>query len=523
MLYQTHTSRILPGTRPARNVPAQYIRGRGITLIEMMVALALTTFVILVINQLFNSVVDTVARGTQASELLQKSREMDQQLAFETELEINNDPAVAVNWRSRMVGPKGRDGNGPGGFLAIVQRVVQAPRTVEDGIQGITRFIRSDQLMFVYDQNSGLDAGAKRLPPMAPSSPFSFTGDARDSINAEYVRMWYGHVLQIPEGANPLSYNMSSAASYQAIELGNSAGSGNPNVLAQDWVLGRHALFLSDRTLTPPTQQQPYGPFINRNFAILAVGNVLGPPGSPKLANGVCDVADNTLATLTGVGSGGVFDLAPNILAYQGSALASMFTSSPLLTAAKSEGNSGDMRAWDLSPSHTYFMGGVSDFIVEFAGDLVTGNTNGPATPTNIGADGELDRDADGRIKWYTAASHANANWFPPNFFNSEQPITQPAPVPALYPPNAQAAAAGFNRADAAFVWRHEPPGNDPNNYTDGDFRQWPWMIRIRYRLHDRHGNFQGREITNTATGDKELEPGVWYETLIPVNFQNVK
>lgn len=497
------------------------VRGRGITLIEMMVALAITTFVILVVNQLFNSVVDTVARGTQASELLQKSREMDQQLVFETELAVNSPASVPGNWLSRMVGPRGRNGStDPGGFLAIVQRVVQAPLTIEDGIRGNTRLIRSDQLMFVYDQKSGLDAGAKRLPAMAPSSVFSFTGDDRDSYNAEYVRMWYGHVLQIPKGADPLAdYNMASPASYRNIELGNTAGSNNPNILAQDWVLGRHALFLTDSSLNinPGT---PYGQYVS---SLLPIMTVQGGIPSSRLANGVTDVANLTLNNL--VGPTGIFGIAPSPTVYQGSALVTMFTQAPLLTAAKSEGNSGDMRAWDVSPSHTYFMGGVSDFIVEFAGDLVQGHFTRAITTADMSPDGELDRDGQGRIKWYTALG-ANPRWNPA-VFDEDRPITTPAPDPGTgtgqYTPHVLPATVnsfftnrfGYTAGNqAAFVWQHHgSPG----------FTQWPWMIRIRYRLHDRRGDFEGRQVTNNATNQKEPEPGVWFETIIPVNYQNAR
>jgi hypothetical protein len=193
-----------------------------------------------------------------------------------------------------------------------------------------------------------------------------------------------------------------------------------------------------------------------------------------------------------------------------------MFTTTPLLTAAKSEGNSGDMRAWDVSPSHTYFMGGVSDFIVEFAGDLVQGHFTRAITSADMGPDGELDRDGQGRIKWYTALG-ANPRWNPA-IFDEDKPITTPAPDPGTasgeYPPHVRPANLGaFPRADAAFVWQH---AGTPN------FTQWPWMIRIRYRLHDRRGDFEGRQVTNNVTNKKEPEPGVWFETIIPVNYQNV-
>lgn len=491
-------------------------RGSGITLVEMMVALAITTFIVLVINQLFNSVVATVARGTQAGELLQKARTMDEQLVFESELQINSDASVPGNWLSRMVGPAGRNGTSdPGGFFAIVQRVVDAPLTIEDGIRGETRLIRSDQLVFIYDQGSSLDAGTRRLPTMAPASARSFTGDERDSMYAEYVRLWYGHVLQVREDDDPTQFNMLNNNDYGPIDLGNTTGAGNPNVLAQDWVLGRHAMFLTDAAPVDAAAGDPspipYAPYVLVPLPGAPVNGITGVPGTPRLANGMSDVANITLQNLIT----NFYDPLPTSQAYQSQVLISMYTTMPLLTSAQPVG-AGNMRAWDVSPTHTYFMGGVSDFIVEFAGDLANAHFTGPFDPTLIGKDGELDRDGQGRIKWYTAMGPNNPGR---SGYDVDKPITYLAPAPSFYDANASDTimTGPFNnprtRGNAAFVWQHD---------GSPDFTSWPWMVRIRYRLHDRRGAFDGREVTNNSTGEAELEPGQWFETIIPVNYQNL-
>ena len=519
-------------------------RRLGITLIEMMVALAITTFVVLVVNQLFNSVTQTVARGTQASELLQKSRTVDEQLAYETELNVNGNPTKSVSWQSRMVGPEGRKGVEPRGFLAIVQRVVQAPLTFEDGIRGETRFIRSDQLMFVYDQNSDLDAGNKRLPALAPSSQYSFTGDQRDSENAEYVRMWYGHVLQLRDTDDPTDLSNSD---YQELELGNTTGPNNPNILAQDWVLGRHALFLTNSNNNPGPPYFPYGPYVGSDaIHPLASMQVTGPPNSPLLASGLCDVADITLDELINGNSANPMsvglDELPSMQVCQNRLLAMMFTQRPLVTASKPRDykDGGHMNAWDYSPSHTYFMGGVSDFIVEFAGDLTQGWFTGVPTAANTGADGELDRDLDGRIKWYAAPITGFTNWDsagPDAAFNEDRPRTYPTPPsgtdPDEYPPLVSQTTANTyfgprqnsaTSVQAAFVWTHKPTAA---SLYSANFTQWPWMLRIRYRLHDRRGDFEGRQLTEDPNTwvkltEPQTEPGVWYETILPVNYQNI-
>jgi len=498
----------------------------GFTLVEMLVSLAITTFVILVINQLFNQVVETVARGTQGGELMQKSRTVDEQLAFETELQIN-DQAQPGQWLSRMVGPGGRNGtvapgNPPGGFLVIVQHTVQAPLTIDDALEIPPNLsdVRSDQLMFVYDQNSPLDAGRKRMPALAPSSQFSFAGDARNSVNSEYVRMWYGHVLQLREDDSSSTF---PPANINQIDLGQQ-NSSNPNALAQDWVLGRQALLLMKDGIDPATSA-PYSPVGVYANNLSSFSGISGPGGVGQIWQGMSDVTNKTLNFITGTPNVVMALPASTVTQYQDAILGGIgFTSFPLLTSAKPLG-SGNMRAWDVSPTHTYFMGGVSDFIVEWAGDVVDG-VHYVSSPANLDTDGDgklgdgvLDRDPDGRVKWYTSPLYANPvitpGGSPPNL---NAPVTYPAPlpgaVPAGYPPHSPNAGL-FSRASAAFVWQHEgSPG----------FTQWPWMIRVRYRLHDRRGRFEGREITvNTVTRETEPEKGQWYETIIQVNYQNIK
>jgi hypothetical protein len=477
----------------------------GVTLVEMMVALAITTFVLLVVNQLFNQVISTVRRGTQAGEILQRSRAFDEQIAIETELIISGgrDPANnPYDWFGRMVGPKGREAGQPGGFLVIVQRVLDVPLTLDDAVKQVTRPVRSDQLMFIYDQTPLFDqTGKKRLPPLAPSSNGSFSGDMVDSMNSDYVKIWYGHVTQL----NDLG-TMSGT-------LGQIGVQDNPNVIAQDWALGRQALFLR-------TGPVPVGKIYAQGAG--AFDNVVNaPPLMNALYTGITDISVMTLNDLTG--PVGLLTAAISNDDYQDRVLGKNITPGirgglaysnvPLLTLPKPIGT--NLQSKDIARNHTYFMGGVSDFIVEWAGDVVTGNTT-YATPTATpNPDGELDRDPEGRIKWYTNQLFSNRDLGNNrSAVNPDAPVTYPVPLggPGYMPFN-----NGNNLAfaDAAFVWQND---------GTPDFTQWPWLIRIRYRLHDRHGDFDGRQVTvDPATGETEPEAGAWFETIIPVNHQGVK
>lgn len=492
-------------------------RAAGITLIEMMVALAITTFVVLVVNQLFNGVIQTVGRGTQAGEILQRSRAFDEQIATETELIISGGRQPATepyDWYGRMVGPKGREPGQPGGFLVVVQRLItNVPVTIDDQLKlNYTNNVRSDQLMFIYDQQPMFDqTGKKRLPPLAPANINSYGGDMINSINSDYVRIWYGHVLQVPDGVPADTY---PPASISQIDLGNQTAD-NPNALAQDWVLGRHAMFLMKDGINPITSvaYTPFGIHINGVTAFSGLNGISGSPA--RTWNGIADVSSATLQDLTGNPLQVVGMPVASATQYQAQILSVGHAFFPLLTSGKPA--SGMMRPIETAASHTYFMGGVSDFIVEWAGDVVTGESFIPtAASIAAGPDGELDRDEDGRIKWYTHSPYSNpvlaVGGLPANNINA--PVTYPVPTrpsPNQYPPYNTTPPA---RADAAFVWQHEgSPG----------FTSWPWMLRIRYRLHDRRGQFEGREITvNTATRETEPEAGAWFETIIPVNSQGL-
>ncbi len=474
-------------------------RHTGVTLMEMMVALAITTFVILIVNQLFNEVIATVGRGTQAGEILQRSRAFDEQLATETEMQLSGgkDPSNSGDWWGRMVGPRGRTASEPGGFLAVVQRQINAPLTLDEAIEGVNhvRPIRSDQLMFIYDQKPQFDqTGKKRLPPLAPAGNYTFAGDMRNSLNADYVRIWYGHAAQL-----------NSAGAFRG-DLGDDTNPDNPNFIAQDWVLGRHALFLTDSSGNPGTR--PFGAYISgtpSNYA-LNTDNVIDGPGG-QMYEGNSDVIDATLDYLVNTGADSL-SARPNATSYQGRILTMMFAgSNPLHTSAKPvTDTAGNLSAWDTAPSHTYFMGGVSDFIVEFAGDLVTGENYANNT---YDPDGELDRDPDGRIKWYSAFDN---NPDLPGF-DENYPVSYQPPQPTSYRAAANNTVLSFYpRADAAFIWQH---------YGSPGFTTWPWMLRIRYRLHDRRGEFDGRVLIDAA-GKENPEPGAWFETIIPVNHQGI-
>jgi len=345
----------------------------------------------------------------------------------------------------------------------------------------------------------------------------------QNSYDADYVKLWYGHVSQLDKDGNDLALDLGQRST--------NATSPNPNRLAQDWVLGRQALFLRD-TFTAGGQIYTDG--------VGAFDRVHNAPGFNALAQAVTDVSIMTLDDLTG--STGALDGIPSnrykeiilgkrIINTPNSKIAGgmVYSRVPLLTLPSPTGT--DLESKDIARNHTYYMGGVSDFIIEFAGDLVTDHDYANLPTETHRPDGELDRDPDGRIKWYTGIS-ANYKERPgtnPPVISADLPVTYFPPRPGANGSGGYQARAstsdlsGVARAGAAFIWQHEPAGNDRAEFRDADFTGWPWMLRIRYRLHDRRGEFEGRQITNLVTGESEPEPGAWFEVIVPVNHQGIK
>ncbi|MEM7682239.1 MAG: type II secretion system protein [Planctomycetota bacterium] len=87
------------------------------------------------------------------------------------------------------------------------------------------------------------------------------------------------------------------------------------------------------------------------------------------------------------------------------------------------------------------------------------------------------------------------------------------------YPPkvdNNVLTSSGFDAADAAFVWGHtgDEPGSD--QFIEGDGKYWPYMIRIRYRLHDPDGEFGSIDPASDPDNPVTVN-GTWYEIILPV------
>ena len=543
----------------------------GITLVEMLVALAILTIMMIIIHQLFNEITATVRNGTRAGEFIQKSRAMNNQLLIDSTLNgITNAPGPndLASWTGHMVGPAGDDnaydssGSGydpamPGGFLVIINHKIDAPLTDDDVDEGKTHPIRSDQLM--YFVNNGI-AGNISYSPIAPSSSNTLIPEPYNSEVAQYARLWFGHAAKLPDVG---SFNKDDH------DLGvNSPTTINPNQVASSWVLSRQMLFLTgtDASATPP---YPLGRALNNapsgRVGIEPSTDVLEFDSSGttssiayKLSDGITDIASIQLYDITGhstdtstptyfqalgTKSGSAELYKQIVLGMSDPDRSFVFNHERLKTRVKPNFDALKLTPDELAPSHTFFMDGVSDFIVEWAGDLYSDSTDvsdplpnngidfGTGETNTYAPDGMLDIDSDGRIMWYVHREFAN---YPgktsPVPFDPNKPVTYPAPFPGsdsgnnTYKPYTTSGSIG-EYATGAFVWQdYENTDFDtanPRNTSDA-FEPWPWLIRIRYRLHDHRGEYVGREYyIDNNTEDRTRELGQWFQIIIPVNRQD--
>ena len=492
----------------------------GFTVIELLVAIVITSAMLLLINQIFVTSSRAVGRGIGLSDIIANGSAAANQFDLDTKL---------------MIGPHEGDliGTAGGGILIIVNKLIYAPlakpfgpdttdeyRTHADD-QQVWRWVRSDQLVFIRRR---VLAGDLRELPLAPASQNAFSpGD--DGGLAKYIRIWYGHVQRTDiDGADQTPVH----------------GLGQPgdNELATNWILGRHGLFLADHS-SPGITFRTNGAWYNA-----PVTNTYAPSTMRYLYAGLTDYAYCSLEDPPGV-SGQPADQHPYGAIVGSNPIALIgnnYTNRRLwatLTAAQYRDrailnytfaqerlrvNPTSMDktydAWRIGQMHPIMMEHVSDFAIEFAADINTGGTDTGVDPDDyVDTDNEKDGfvSRSGNIHWYghwyncPTAGRWNPE-YPENSsdeilpFDSTQPVVYP--VPSNWDPYEN--TPNRPHADGAFVWRHDQDSHfvDASNPHERG-SNWPYLIRIRWRMHDSHG-----EVMRGEKG----QHGIWFERIIAVS-----
>ena len=498
-------------------------RMRGFTLVEMLVVVGITVLMFAMVGVIIRDVTALISVGTATSEVLNKGRTVGNQIARDTD---------------RMLGPA------QDGFLVIINQRIEeddlagnAPGVpiMEDDVDnssrpfpGGVRPVRSDQILFFRNRGD--------LETIAPGVNNAFSGTS----DASHVKVWYGHLRRTaPNGTD------TADAGYDVNRLGlPDSGADRPvpgtNQLASDWVLGRQAMFLGadtpgnhvyiDTDLDPPPAAGGpggawpdwlIGQYSNRPW-YYAGSDVLdkelddivgsGATGSDRLTTGMTDATYAQTA----------LQYAYPVPDPDGDAFRRLRVNpSPTLdTDGDGQFDSGDdpLSSRVIGQTHPYLAGNVSDFIVEFAADRFdqTGGMHAPGRDGQIDLadtddDGDIDEDDTGEIAWYDAFDNSTGALTPLSWSGGSQPYY------SNYTAGDELGPVG------AFVFRHDDDGADSN---------WPYLIRIRYRLGDDQsdigrsvrGDRDGRDNDGDGNVDEAdeaafttTEPGRWFERIIRV------
>lgn len=626
--------------RPVVVAPRFRGRGRfrgGFTLLELLVAIGLTVFMLVAIQQIFSGTEKTVGYGVGLSQVIQNSRVMVEQLRTDAAMMLGPDGVV------RGDGEGARQKSNRGGFLIILQKEINAPVTapggkgvwIRDGSadhdenpldtfpaataggRRVLPRVRSDQLIFIRARGDE--------QPIAPSANNNLTPEHANE-DCQFVRVWYGHVMRSTSLGDPYDNdNPGTLEDLAPLDLSNKPAPYNDaekpgllgqrpdtslqdpetrrpmvvdNELASQWILGRQALFLRDggtknpwltnnnKENTDSVMNSAVHANANNNFSaasynadVVGYGNGLPKQVPAKSYMGLTDVAymtfddanswgaqlnggsmlvgggvlptlptwqtlSNPNTTLWGLDdpgkhTGGQYEVIPvngvtypplgNVLfptyaGYRTRAYTMTYGVKRLRVVPRPTYIQGDadrqLAAYQFAQTHPYFMEGVSDFIVEFAMDILPGDPNdtlpgdGDASPTkdqNVidieGKDvhGLRYRYRHGNTVWWTANRFANTPDATRTIYDSLEPPTRSAqgltPLASLNGFGAYDNNPGMAHADAAFVFRHDD--------SNPKWSTWPYLLRVRWRMHDSSGR-----LADGADGI----PGQWYEVVLPVS-----
>jgi len=452
-------------THTSKQTSGQVRTCRAFTILELIVAISITVIMLLLINTLFQATSNGVSMGMSLSDVIGAGRAISDQIERDADLQLS-------------------PGGSPNGVLVIVcQKYTAVPYKFRG--KEFTRPVRSDQFMFT--RSLGNSANNFSAAPITPINDTTFSSATKTEMaGVEAIRVWYGHVLKTDETGTAAS----------------DLGTPGPNQYANQWALGRHALFLVGGT-APTISNYALG----ATSGSLLAGNVA--PGEP-LFKGYTDVAylsysgDTTVAPGTFVYSGlGVGMASPNTLwdgdakgAYDSKALAYMFTGGNRLWCnVFPKVNPSNTATWvtagQIAQMHPLLMDNISDFIVEFAADAID-STDLPTAGSGPDVfDGEPDRNGAGEVIWYGLETNPDTNSEGPPAWNVRNVAGLATPVVST-------------GSGTAYVFRHGA----------ANAALWPYMIRIRYRIHDTRAQLAGDP--SPEPGDTS-NAGRWFEQIIKV------
>lgn len=443
---------------------------RGFTLMELLVAMSLVLLLLFLTNELFLNTNQVVTRGIQNNKALATARVIDEQLTQDVEA---------------MLGPAAQPDTG--GYLVIVQRQLLDFPMIDPDTQAEVNIshVRSDQLIFVRTGD-----GIRSMTPQNDNSFGStLTGDGT------YARVFYGHAQRTAPNGNP------PTAPYSGLDR-----------LANNWILARQALIFNPIGFNASSDTHSNNAFAATN---------------PFLRSGETDITALAYAT-DNSGTSLIEDLWTdddgddddeirahyNTVPYQ--------TDTPLYVNPSPSASGTSFAADQIAKTHPILAQGCSDIIIDFAADT---NGNGRVDTTDPSGN-----DVTGSIRWYDAVKPKPPASDVPTW-QTQTGIPQPLAL-------SESLNGGVNGRLRAFVFRVD----DDQSFEDAGgvagtagtaHSYWPYMIRIRYRLHDARSQVtsnnpaalddrvdnDGDRVFDEINGDNDEDKtsGIWFERIIRV------
>lgn len=465
----------------------------GFTLIELLVAVSLLGLLLFLINDLFTNTSAAVSTSAQNSKVIATARVIGQQIDDDTRA---------------MLGPKA----GEGGYIVIIQQRIKGAKFINpDTLAEFTdpNFeLRSDQLVFIRDA-----VGVRSMTPQDAQSYRSNLVGQPGGV----ARVWYGAGLRTKTDGTPLGTGGSFRLGRPDAELDS---------IGNNWVLARQCLLFNprDEVVNRVVSDAP-GAYVNavtarRDSPVQGVGGYSGPK---TLYMGLTDVTRQNYALATDSTSlvnqleDPNVQPAAQIANYLNTAFAYNPDNRLRVNPSPSPADTG-YEPWAIAQTHPILATHCSEFVVQFAADL-----NGNGLIDTVEGGGPDDRG--NGIYWYDALTPTNQGF---NFLWSNS--TRPQPSTGL-PADYFQPYVNINQDMKAFVFRFsddEPidPNTSPTRQT---YSNWPYLIRIRYRLHDDRGRLKSNnpaalsdKLDNDGDGSvdeagEDRASGRWYEHIIRV------
>ena len=374
------------------------------TLVELMISIAMVLMIIIGVYAVFDAATKTTGAGIATEELTRGQRSLERVFTRDFRAAVPADEMPCIQIYSQQVFAY-RDANdrnaSPGGNPQIADLggtgspIMLSPALYNQRNHRIDRvmfFVRDVALPFRSQTGNQVTAGASGIQPMVTPE------------RSREAWVWYGH-LNLPDKADnpgpglhnpPKGMGMATKNVGDYFEPGEAVPENVNNYFANDWCFGRMAILL--RHSTPhdyiyhsTVQMSPLGRGSKVNKTI---------PGGVSwlIEDSRCDVAKDTIRD---------FQLRYHLTDYKtiSEAFDYRFACKPwLIRGSKATGQDMGMEAALTVP---FLQRGVSQFIVEFAGNFVDQDSTGKVTGTKPDDKGEIDfvlpygHNGPRQIRWY--------------------------------------------------------------------------------------------------------------------------